>query len=265
MVLFGNIFGMKSEYVAFLVSLLKISSLMAIFIVLFKDIIKLVIGAYQLIIDVFANIIIFFKKNFGRERDGYYVLDSNPYKKMVLMLVISSVATYIIATFLGSIAQNIATIPMGIGICFIVSGVLMAFTEGLGHGKRMIKNMSMFDAAVIGIAQGISVIPGISRVVMTYSMAMAFGYGRSFAFKYSCYLAIPSVIGSAMLNMWALEGTAISFNNLANILAGMVICCILSCLFLKFMLNIVKKGSAKIFSLYGIILGIIIIIVDLIV
>lgn len=264
-ILFGNIFGLESEYITFLVSLLKISSLMAVFIVLFKDIMKIVIGAYQLIVDVFSNIVIFFKKNFGKERDGYYVLDSNPYKKLVLMLIVSTFFTYLLAIFLGSIAKNIADIPIAMGICFIISGLLFALTEGLRHGKRTIKNMSSFDAAIIGVAQGISVMPGISRVVMTYSMAVALGYSKSYAFKYSCFLSIPSIIGSAMLNLQVLEGTAISFSNLANILAAMVVCGVLSCLFLKIMLNMVKKGSAKIFSVYGIVLGIVIVIVDLII
>lgn len=260
-----NLFGMDAGYATLFLCLLKVSSLVAIFLVLFKDIIKVIIGAYQLIVDVFSNIVIFFKKRFGKERDGYFVLDTNPYKKLVLMLFISSVVTYVIATFIKSIADNSSRIPMVIGVCFIISGVILFLADSMGHGKRNVSNMSTFDAVVIGLAQGLAIMPGISRVVMTYAAAVALGYGRSFALKYSYLLAIPTVLGSSLLGLRDIAGTAVSMSNLANILAGMLFCGVLSVLFVKLMMNLVKRGSLKIFALYGAALGIFVVICDLII
>lgn len=260
-----NLFGMDTGYATLFLCLLKVSSLVAIILVLFKDIIKVIIGAYQLIMDVFSNIVIFFKRRFGKEKDGYFVLDTNLYKKLVLMLVISSAVTYLIATFIKSIAENSSQIPMVIGVCFIISGVILFLTDSMGHGKRTIKNMSTFDAVIIGLAQGLAIMPGISRVVMTYAATVALGYGRSFALKYSYLLAIPVMLGSSLLGISDLAGTAVSMSNLANILAGMVICGILSVLFVKLMLNLVKRGSMKVFALYGAVLGVLVVICDLII
>lgn len=124
--------------------------------------------------------------------------------------------------------------------------------------------MNIFDAAVIGLAQGLSVVPGISRVVMTLAAAMALGFGRTFAIKYSFLLAIPTLMGYGLLTLCNLAGTAVSLGNLGNILAGMLFCCILSALCLRLMMNLAKRGSYLIFAAYGAVFGILTILTGLI-
>lgn len=257
MILLGRIFDMDSSYLSLFLCLLKISALLAVIIVLFKDVMKLIIGAFQLIQDVFSNIFIFFIRLLGQRKEGYFVLDTNPYKRLVLMLMISSAVTYVIARFIGSIAQNVSRMPMAVGICFLLSAVILFISDSMAAGKRTVKNINVLDAVVLGLAQGLSVVPGISRVVMTLAAAMALGFGRSFALKYSCLLAIPTLTGYALITLHNLAGTAISLGNLGNILAGMLCCCILSALCLRLMVNLAKKGSYRIFAAYGVVISII--------
>lgn len=257
MILLGRIFDMDSSYLSLFLCLLKISALLAVIIVLFKDVMKLIIGAFQLIQDVFSNIFIFFIRLLGQRKEGYFVLDTNPYKRLVLMLMISSAVTYVIARFIGSIAQNVSRMPMAVGICFLLSAVILFISDSLAAGKRTVKNINVLDAVVLGLAQGLSVVPGISRVVMTLAAAMALGFGRSFALKYSCLLAIPTLTGYVLITLHNLAGTAISLGNLGNILAGMLCCCILSALCLRLMVNLAKKGSYRIFAAYGVVISII--------
>lgn len=265
LILLGRVFGMDSSYLEFFLCLLKISSLLAVIVILFKDVMKLVIGAFQLIQDVFSNIVIFFKKRFGRERDGYFILDTNPYKRLVLMLVISTAVTYVVAVFIGSIAENISKMPVGIGICFLLSAVILLISDGIGSGRRTVKNMRVFDAVIIGLAQGLAAVPGISRVVMTLAAAMALGFGKTFSIKYSYLLAIPTLTGYGLISLCNLAGTAVSLSNLGNILAGMLFCCVLSALCLRLMMNLAKRGSYVIFAAYGAVFGIVTILIGLIV
>lgn len=257
LVLLGRIFGMDGSYLALFLCLLKISSLLAVIIILFKDIMKLIIGAFQLIQDIFSNIVIFFVRLFGGSKEGYYVFDTNPYKRLVLMITVSSAVTYVIARFIGSIAENVSQMPLAMGICFLLSAVILFISDGMGSGKRTAKNISAFDAAVIGLAQGLSVVPGISRVVMTLAAATALGFQKSFALKYSYLLAIPTLMGYGLITLHNLAGTAISLGNLGNILAGTLCCCIFSGLCLRLMLNLARKGSYKIFAVYGVLISLI--------
>lgn len=263
-ILLGNIFGMDSNYLTFYLSLLKFGSLLGLLVVMFGDVIKMIVGAFALIQDSFANIIIFFKKLFGREKEGYYVLDSNRYKRLVLMMIISSVVTAGVALFMSEIAKNMSSMSVVIGICFVLSAILLLSAERAGTGQRTLKNMGPFDAIALGMAQGIAIVPGFSRIVFVYALAMALGFGRNFAYKYACYLAVPTFLGTALYELRALAGLSVSFNHLADILIGVIVCCILSAMFLKLAINLVKNGLTVFIGIYGIILGIIVIICGMI-
>lgn len=259
-ILLGNIFGMDSEYLTFLLAILKLGSLVALVIVLFGDIIKMIVGSFALIQDSFANIFIFIKKRFHAERDGYYVLDTNRYKRLVLMMLFSFVASSLTALFIEDIAKNIGTMPVVIGICFVISALLLIFSEQVGVGERSLKNMGTFDAVAIGIAQGIAVIPGLSRIVLVYALALALGFGRGFAYRYSCYLAIPTFLGSALYELVLLAGLSISISNLADILAGLLFSAVISTVCLKIVLRMVKNGFNILIPIYGMVFGVIVII-----
>ena len=254
-VLLGRIYKMDADYMNLLICFLKIGSLAAIIIVMFKDIMKIIIGAFQLIMDVFSNVIIFFKKLAGVDKDGYYVLDTNPYKRLVLMLIVSSAATCVTSLLLKSVADNSFEIPLMTGICFIVCGVIVIFAERLADGKKALRNMGAFDATLIGVAQGLAIMPGISRVALIYAMSRALGYSRNNSIRYTYLLSIPAIVGYSLLSIHGLAGTAVSVSGLINILASTVVCIVFSCLFIKLMLNIVKKGSLIPFALYGLGIG----------
>lgn len=263
--LLSRLFGMDDGYTTFFLCLLKISSLIGVVVVLFKDIVKIIIGAYQLIQDLFANIVIFFRNLIFKRGEGYYVLDTNLYKRVVIMMLISSLSTYFTAVFIKNIADNSGEIPMMIGICFVISAIILVISESVAGGKRTLKNIGFFDGLIIGVVQGLTVIPGLSRVAMTYAVALLLGFGRSTAIKYSCYLAIPSIVGSALYNIHALAGTSIDLENFANIIGAMIVCGILSTFVLRYILNMVKKSIMPMFAMYGGIVGVLVILINLIV
>jgi undecaprenyl-diphosphatase len=263
--LLAAVFGMDADYTAFLLCMLRISAMFALIAVMFKDIVKLVIGAYQVIIDMLSNVVIFFRRRFLKDNDGYYVLDSNPYKKLVLMVITSSLATLFVSFFIKSVADNCCGMPMVIGICMIISSIVLFMAERLDGSVRTLKNMSMFDAFVIGIAQGIAIMPGISRVAFIFAVATALGFNRNFSLKYSFYLALLAYIGSAITGMWDISGLAVPLSSIGNVLVAMVLVFICSAVVLKFMLLFIKKGSLVIFAVYGGVLGIFVTLLDIII
>jgi undecaprenyl-diphosphatase len=263
--LLAAVFGMDADYTAFLLCMLRISAMFALIAVMFKDIVKLVIGAYQVIIDMLSNVVIFFRRRFLKDNDGYYVLDSNPYKKLVLMVITSSLATFLVSFFIKSVADNCCGMPMVIGICMIISSIVLFMAERLDGSVRTLKNMSMFDALVIGIAQGIAIMPGISRVTFIFAVATALGFNRNFSLKYSFYLALLAYIGSAITGMWDISGLAVPLSSIGNVLVAMVLVFICSAVVLKFMLLFIKKGSLVIFAVYGGVLGIFVTLLDIII
>lgn len=254
--LLAKVFSMDTEYTLFLLCMLRISAMFALIGVMFKDIVKLIIGTYQVIIDMFSNIVIFIKKRVSRDDDGYYVLDSNPYKKLILLILTSTFVTLFVSFFIKSIADNCCQVPLIIGICMIISAIILVLSERLNVGSRTLKNMSFFDAVIIGIAQGVAIMPGISRVAFIFAVAVALGFNRNFSLKYAFYLALPAYIGSAITGMWDIAGVAVPLSSMGNVLVAMVIVIIASAIVLKFILFYIKKGSMVIFAAYGATIGI---------
>ncbi|MGN0160932.1 MAG: undecaprenyl-diphosphate phosphatase [Lachnospiraceae bacterium] len=263
--LFCTIFGMEMTYSKFLLCMLKISGVFSIMIYFFKDIIKLVIGAFQLIQDLFSNLVIFINHRLGRDSEGYYVLDTNPFKRQALMLVYSCITTFLVAMMIHSIGDNASQMPMFIGITSIVSGVILFLAERLRRGHKSLERMNTMDAVMIGLAQGIGVIPGLSRVVLTYSMALALGYKRNQSMRYTCLLSIPTVIGYSLFSIKTMAGTAVSLSNLGNILAAMLFCGILTFLMVRVMLGIAKRGTTIGFAVYNVIAGALVVLSDIII
>lgn len=264
-ILLCHIFGMEMTYSKFLLCMLKLSGVFSIMIYFFKDLMKLIIGAFQLIQDMFSNGIIFVNHCLSRDTDGYYVLDTNPFKRQALMMLYSSAATYAVVMVIRRIADNALQMPSFIGITFIVSGVVLFLAERLRRGHKMLDQMNTMDAVMIGLAQGVAMLPGISRMVLTYAMALLLGYKRNQAIRYACLLSIPAVIGYSLVHVKAMAGTAVALNHLANILAAMLFCAVFTFLSVRLILAIVRKGPAMGFAVYNIIAGALVVLCNMLI
>lgn len=84
-----------------------------------------------------------------------------------------------------------------IGVLLIVTGVLQLTSESVGLGE--LEEPSLFDALVVGAAQGFAILPGVSRSGVTTSTLLFTGHDATAAFRLSFLLSIPAGIGAAVL------------------------------------------------------------------
>ncbi|WP_440765000.1 undecaprenyl-diphosphate phosphatase [Natronorubrum sp. DTA7] len=84
-----------------------------------------------------------------------------------------------------------------IGVLLVVTGALQQASESVGLGKR--RNPNLFDAILVGVLQGISILPGVSRSGATASALLFRGHDGTSAFRLSFLLSIPAGIGAGML------------------------------------------------------------------
>ena len=88
-----------------------------------------------------------------------------------------------------------------IAIALLVTGCLLFVSDRLARGRKTIRTVSLVDIIIIGFAQGLATIPGLSRSGTTISVAMMRGCRRDFAVRYSFLLSIPAVIGANILTL----------------------------------------------------------------
>jgi undecaprenyl-diphosphatase len=88
-----------------------------------------------------------------------------------------------------------------IGTTLIVLGVVLGIADHVGKNERGIKRMNVRDAVLLGLAQAMALIPGVSRSGATISMGRFLGYEREAATRFAFLLAIPAVVGAGLFEL----------------------------------------------------------------
>lgn len=142
-----------------------------------------------------------------------------------------------------------------IGFLFLLSG-LITYASRVGRGWR--EHISLWDAALIGAAQGFSILPGLSRSGLTISFALILGIEREKAFKFSFLLSIPAIIGGLIITLIA-QYSAISMTEMgfAEALMGTIVAAILGYLSLRALRRILKYFHN--IAIYSLTLGLLLI------
>jgi undecaprenyl-diphosphatase len=113
--------------------------------------------------------------------------------------------------------------------------------------------MKWVDAILIGVAQGIAIIPGISRSGATISAGLFCGLNRELAGRFSFLLSIPAILGATLLEMREIQ----SVSEVSFTLIGMGVAFGVGLLSLAFLMRIIKTGKISNFSYYCWAIGIV--------
>ena len=151
-----------------------------------------------------------------------------------------------------------------IAIALIVYGFLFLYVEKTCK-NRIYQSAETIDnktALKIGVFQILSLIPGTSRSGATVTGGMLFGCSRTAATDFSFLLAIPIMLGASALRLFkfAQGGNTFSSDEWMFLLIGGITAILVSLVTIRFLTEFVKKHSFRLFGLYRILLGIILII-----
>lgn len=245
-----NLFHINTESTMLFDILLHIGTLAAVFTVYHKDIRKMITAFFQIIGNLFFNLRIFFLNRIHKTSLKYRRVVHNNYQKFVVLIFISTIPTALIG-FAGrelvSAASSTLLIP---GICLLMTGVLLLIADNSPEGRKVPKDISAKNAILIGIAQGFSTLPGLSRSGTTITACLLCGMDRRFAVKYSFLLSVPAVLGAAVLELRDAAAEPLSASALGVSLAGMVTAAVVGYISIKTLLILVRGKKFKYFSYY---------------
>jgi undecaprenyl-diphosphatase len=160
-----------------------------------------------------------------------------------------------------------------LGVSFLITTVFLVVSELLsrravaGNGLKQAEEMNWLDALVIGIMQAIAIIPGVSRSGATISGALSRKLNRDFAARFSFLLSIPAILGAVVLHTKdmmaggaAETASEASGIGAAEIVAGTLSAAVVGFFAIRLMLKIIKEKSLFGFAIYTGILGVLILI-----
>lgn len=251
-----GLFGMDSQSILFDI-LLHFATLVAICAVFYKDVLKLVIEFGGMCADIGHNIAAL-GRSFSGGRDPEYVkVISNPFRKFVLLLIVSTIPTGIIGVFMKDVVEFTTSNLLVTGICLICTGLILVMSDFLADGDRKLKEMHNGDAFAIGTAQGIATLPGLSRSGTTIVAGLLCGLDRKFAAKYSFIMSIPAVLGALVLELFDIGKENVTAGDFGCYVVGMLIAAVIGFFALKLIMNIIVSRYFKYFAYYCGLIGVI--------
>lgn len=141
-----------------------------------------------------------------------------------------------------------------VGSMLLVTATLLSLAYFLRKGKRKI---GYIDAIVIGIAQMLAVMPGISRSGSTIATGMLLGNDKTQLAKFSFLMVIIPILGANLLKIVSGDITAAGNVEVGSLIAGFVAAFISGLLACKWMIGIVRKGKLIYFAAYCLVIGLI--------
>ena len=223
-----KLFGLEIAGLGFEV-LVNFASLLAILLIYKTDLIQLIKNAYLYLS--------------GKEEQ---------YKKdfhFILYLMIATIPAGLIGYLFNDLISDVFKGMLTIAICLLITGIALWLIRNL-RGRKNEAGLKLKDAVIIGLAQTVALIPGVSRSGATIVAGMGLGLKQSTALKFSFFLYIPISVGSMILEGSSLIrdpeiGTLILPYSLA------FICSLVASYFsMKWFMGVMERGQLKYFSWY---------------
>jgi len=227
LVIFQELFNL--EVPVFFDIMLHFATLLVIFIVFFKDIVNVV------------KSILFWKK------DEYW--------RLGWFVILGSVFTAGFGFLFKDLIYGFFSSLLVVGIALIFTGCLLFLTKFV-HGRKKLK---WYDAVLIGLMQGLALVPGVSRSGSTIGTGMLLGVDREKVARFSFLLVIPAIIGATVLEY----DSSFVIGNLVLVLVAMFVSIVVGYIALKLLLKIVLKNKFWLFGVYCVILGIVLCLLSL--
>lgn len=241
---FQHFFGSSGEGDLFFSAILHLGTLVAVVLAFRDTFAALVAECFALIKDIFT------KKFSWKEMNGE--------RRMIIMLIISLavlIPLYPLKDVVESVSEKHILV---IGFCFLYTAVILFLSDRVTKGKREPKDITVKNALTVGIFQGIALFPGISRSGSTICGGLFSGFTRETAVKYSFVLGTPTILAGCLLEVKDAVEEGIDID-LIPVAIGFFVSAVVGVLAIKMVNWIVKNDKFIIFSVYTLILGLVVI------
>ena len=228
----ANLFGLSGEENLTFTVAVHVATVLSTIVILWKEIVWLFTDLFK------------FKWNEGT--------------KYIVNILISMIPVAIVGFFFKDKVEAVfGSGLLVVGICLMVTATLLAFSYWARPRQR--ENISPLHAFIIGIAQALAVLPGLSRSGSTIATGLLLGNKKERLAQFSFLMVIPPILGEALLDVkdMAEMGVSQAMAGLSPLAlaVGFLAAFVCGCLACKWMINIVKRGKLIWFALYCAVVG----------
>ena len=237
----SHILGIKSEANLMFTVAVHVATVLSTLVVLGGEIIRLVRGTFG---------------PFNAGASGLARLNAD--QRYMLNILVSMIPIFVVGIFFKDAVESIfGQGLLVVGCCLLVTAGLLAYSY---YGKpRQKENISLVDAFIIGVAQAVAVLPGLSRSGSTIATGLILGNNKAHMAQFSFLMVIPPILGEALLDTIkaAKEGFSAAFGDLSvmALVVGFVAAFVSGIAACKWMIGIVRRGKLIYFAYYCVAVG----------
>ncbi|MCD6330107.1 MAG: undecaprenyl-diphosphatase UppP [Candidatus Cloacimonetes bacterium] len=172
---------------------------------------------------------------------------------LLLYLFIASAITAIIGFKFKDTFEALFENTVLVGFMLIITGGVLFASDKIKNTTKI--KMSVSSSLLVGLAQSIAIIPGISRSGATITTGIFTGRTRNLATRFSFLLSIPAILGATLLKLKDLQSAVSSGAMGLNFILGGIFAAIVGYFAIAFLIKMIKKANLFYFSIYCWILG----------
>ena len=184
--------------------------------------------------------------------------------KMALGIAIGTIPIVVVGLSLKALVPDFDNSPLrsmsAIAIASIVMGLLLGLAESWGNQQRNFKDLTTKDGIIIGLAQALAIIPGVSRSGSTITAGLFYNLDRATAARFSFLLGIPAISLAGLIYVKDFLEAGITNSELIPIIVGLISSAIFSYIAIAWLIKFLQKRSTWVFVWYRLGFGILILI-----
>ena len=238
LVLGQHLLGVSSPGV-YLEVVLHLGTLVSVIVVFRRDLALLVKAAWDMV-----------STPFSRVRRA-----PNPYRRLVLLLVIGSIPAGLAGVFLGDLFAGLFSDLRAVGLALIVTGGIVLYT-GTASGNRDLGRLTIKDAISVGLGQALAITPGLSRSGSTIAAGLFCGLNRDAAVRFSFLLSLPVILGAGLLEIPAALASELTYPAWW-LLIGALVSALTGIVAILWLLDLLRKGRVRYLAYYVFALGLV--------
>jgi undecaprenyl-diphosphatase len=215
--------------------LVQMGTLVAVIVYFWKDLVHMLRAVFQAL----------------RERK----VTQDPYVRLAGWIVVGTIPAVIAGVTLKDPVEAAFRSPVATSTFLLVTAILLFIAERIGKRLRPLESLMWKDAVWIGLAQAISIFPGISRSGATISAGVMRDLERPVAARFSFLLSIPVMIGAGALALADLAALPSAASFAPAMIVGFASAAIVGYASIRWMLGFVTRHSLAVFAAYCAIIG----------
>lgn len=176
-------------------------------------------------------------------------------RNLIVFLATASLATGAFYATFGDYLRQVYDIPLTVAVLLIFTGAIVFVSDYLKDSGIPASNMGIWRTIIIGLAQGLAILPGISRSGTTITASLATGVKRKDAAHFSFLLSIPAILAANISEFKAF--THIEPKLMHVYIAGFISSMIVGYLVIAFLIRLIENSGLKYFAIYCWVIGLI--------